>query len=492
MLTSIGIRYYHRLSPPVQALVKRKHFIVGLYYCASLLLSILYLQMPLFATPHESQFFLYASGVSYGELYQPGLIPKSLPRMVHTITQQHKAPPGLLQAGNAQPFVPPGNVVQYSPLSLLPEVLGTGVGFLFDVSPVNMVYFARASAMLTDLLAGTLILYLLPCFRWQVMLCMLLPSSFVLRSGEYADPMFNTASFLFFALLVRLLWSNRRIRWWHFLAFGALSFGIAVSKVVYFPLCFTTLLLRRKNFSGRRQRICFHGFVIGIGIAGVVFWIPQASATHYHVSLVTLLQSFYDPAQQRAVEVSTNSFLLEKNNLGNAYLHFLAVTHHPFLIVQKFIRTLEEKNFISAAAFNFFFWNFDRQPSVVRHVGATLHWLSPFFFLPFLFNQRGEPAHGVAAFPLLPSQRWILAAAMAAAIYLGAVALYIDYTGLYSPVINNIQGRYLVALMPYFCLMASVRKFRRPRLGERQAVFIAASLVYMHYAALALMWKWMI
>lgn len=146
-------------------------------------------------------------------------------------------------------FIDFANTGYYSPIPYLPYAGIIAVLRTWRVPPLWLLYAGRLTGLLLWTILVCQAIRLLPYHRWTLTTAALLPGSLFIHAGLSGDTITNAFAFLLIALQLCLIFdSSRRFGRREGLLLLILSTMITVSKVVYAPLIFLSLLIPRERF----------------------------------------------------------------------------------------------------------------------------------------------------------------------------------------------------------------------------------------------------
>ncbi len=439
-------------------------FYANLYAVLAAVIAItLLLTYPPLRSPHERQHFLH--GLTFSSLYEKG----RLPRSILVFTREAVKKPRPKRAVDDKPLISQwlpvparaaerelhpqaqtrfsshSNVAVYSFVNYVPQIIAGTLGDLYTLKPVTIFYLARAICLLSGVAVGYLILRLLPAYHLPVMVALLFPSGWAMRIQQYADQTVITAAFLYFTLLVRALWHQDRMGWRHMAGFIITGIIVSASKIVYFPLTLSLLVIPTRQFDSVRRRIIFVTTVLLLSLSASATGAIHALHADYGMNVGGL----YEERNPKP----WNKKRWEKKEL---LVH--QVLKEPFKVLQQVGSQYVELSFLQAQLRGIFIWHVNRYAPLLKPYGSYPLLLA---FLPFIFGFIAVRAPVPASMgikktdaggyvPSAPDRVLLLCIILLTAM-LVAVALYTGNTRF------GVQGRYMVPLLPFLAMAGSIR-----------------------------------
>ena len=309
-------------------------------------------------------------------------------------------------------FVPVTTV--YSPLPYVPQALAVALGRSVGLSPLLVLGLARLAnlAAATALLSGAIAAA--PAFRAPLAVAALLPMALFLRASTSADAVTTAAAFLFLALSLRLARPGSPPSRGDGLALVAAGALVGLCKTAYAPLALLALAIPAAR-PGRRRP------------AAAAALAAAATAAAWTAASAQLPPpSRPEGAGWRAVQLAT-------------------LTHEP----QRFVLAAARDVATHGLRYG-------------REMLGTLGWLDapiPVPFLAALALALVAPARadGLAALETAARFRPMVAACVAGPTLLVLLAIWIVWTPPGARVIEGVQGRYFLPLLPAGLLLLARR-----------------------------------
>lgn len=308
-------------------------------------------------------------------------------------------------------------VALYSPVQYMPQVLGILIAKIFTNKVIILAYMAR----LFNLIISVAIMYLtiktIPYGKKVLLLLSLLPLSIEAFSSMSPDAITISVIFLFIAYVLKLKENKEElINKKDILILSILSIIIALCKIVYIPIVFLLLLLPKEKFKTHKQKYLIIIPIITFSIIINLIWLRIA-----------------------------NSFL-SVSSQGSSATKVVDIIKNPIKYVQILLYTM---NYYGNSYFNTLF-------------GSVLAWgeyVKLYFIVPFTFGTLfmfesttdKELKEKFRKYDII-----IMLLISIAVIGLIFTSLYIQWTDTEKSVlIQGIQGRYFIPIMPLVALLLS-------------------------------------
>lgn len=151
----------------------------------------------------------------------------------------------------------------YSPISYLPQVIGFWVGKLVTNNLFISAYMARIFETLFCLLCFYFAIKIIPFGKKIVFLIGLLPSVIAASSLLTADAMLFSTVILFISKILQIVYEKKEMKTGDSILLGILSIIIAISKLVYFPICLFLLFIPLHNKKEKNNKKIWY-IILGI------------------------------------------------------------------------------------------------------------------------------------------------------------------------------------------------------------------------------------
>ncbi len=301
-----------------------------------------------------------------------------------------------------------GNTSLYSAAPYLPQIIGIGIGRIFNLPVFVCMYIAR----LFNLLFWVTVIYFaikfIPTGKSLICLLMLSPISLQAAASCQIDAFTNAAiigmiAFVFYKMKNPTLLSRREK-----IVAVALSIALALSKIVYLPICLLLILLPKSCFKSRKDKIIKLIALISVATILNLVWLIIASGY-----LIEFQPGVDSPAQ----------------------VHF--ILSHPLDYLAVVFRTYANNGLgflLDSLGPKLGYFHIDISRTYI--VSLLL-----FLFYAYLSENKEQ-------LKLTPRQKVFITVVLLMVVALISTSLYVQWTALEAATINGLQGRYFTALMP--------------------------------------------
>jgi uncharacterized membrane protein len=340
-------------------------------------------------------------------------------------------------------FISYFSTARNSAVPYLPQAAGIGAGRLVGVSPLALLYLGRLANLAVWLALVFIAIRTLPMHRWVFVLLALTPMSLSEAASVSPDAFVNGLAFLVIALWLFLaLGPVPQVHWRMLAGMAALTAVLAQSKQVYVMLAGLYLLIPGRKFATRWHRWLGALLVAGAGAGSLGLW-------------AWLFRDLHFPARyDRSVVFAPGAQI-------------------QFILAEP-LRYLE----ICWVTVQVDWWNWTRSfIGVLGWLDTVLPtWLYasfvPILALVALADTR-PPAE------LSVGQRLLLASLFVLSMLGLMTSLYVVWNSLRFPVVQGIQGRYLIPFVPLLFLPLHNRRVRigpPAALGWLVGAYVTAAL----------------
>lgn len=353
-----------------------------------------------------------------------------------------------------QVFVDFPNTAMYSPVCYLPHAVGIFLMKKFGQGPLSLFYAARFCGLLFWILGMSLVIRLLPFYKWMFVLLALLPMSVFIHMSVSADTVTNVMSFLVLAYLLKLIYHTENISPKHYALLCVLAVLLALSKQVYTPLILPALLIPSRKFGGRRRWFLQLGALFLLAFGACVLW------SGYMNGLYLPYKNYNPQFRDYTALVACADMYSQKQNILSDGIHFIKVMtgslYHSFdMYFQGYIGV--------------FGWLDSKLP-------AWFVWLA-YGIIAFCIFIGGEAKAGIAK-----RSRLLIFLAGSLIVILVLLTQHLTWDCVGSDLIATIQGRYFIPLGPLLAIFFYNRRFSSPAL-------LSGTVMAFSLAALPLMTK---
>ncbi len=418
------------------------------FLCFALLFGLIYLFVtPPLQVPDEPAHFLRSWQVSEGQFTAiqkdqrvGGEVPLSLEKFCHPFwlsifpgkplnadTMKHAA--GIELQPEIKKFKDFNNTALYSPLCYAPQALGIFLLRIFEVNPFYIFYFARLATFFTWLLLVFYAIRNMPFHKWLMVLLALVPMSLYVNMSLSADVMTNAICFLFISVVLKYTFDSRVINNRRILTLLVLSLLVVSLKNIYMPLVLLLLIIPGWKYEGKKNYYLALLMVFICSGLTAVFW-------------SRLLQSAYITYENYNPAVRDDLSLVPGADIAGQIRFIL---ENGSYMAEVLLRSFGHAFQMYAPGFiGTFGWLSVKLPLPVVLVG---------YFLLVFTTLSGETASKA----LLPAQRVFFLGLFIILFILVFVSQHLLWDPVGGELISNIQGRYLIPLVPLLLLSFSAK-----------------------------------
>jgi uncharacterized membrane protein len=295
----------------------------------------------------------------------------------------------------------------YGPVVYLPQALMMSVLSLFGTRPLIMLYAARLAALTAALFLLCCALRLTPTHRWLLVVLALMPMTLFELSSVSADAMTIALSFLAVAVMWRLMLSDEQqtpaVKW----LIPILGLALALGKPIYPALLALLAFSSARHFATPQKRVVYVGLVWMSSLATALAWMA--------------LQPARTP--------------LRHDGAVDPEGHFSYLLHHPIDLLSRMGLQI-----------------LDHAPGHAEAFIGVLGWLDTHLPTALVFGYWGLLVFvavtklDAATQKFTPAQRLGMVALFWGVFALISIASYIFWIPANSPVLDDIQGRYLIPI----------------------------------------------
>lgn len=172
-----------------------------------------------------------------------------------------------------------GATASNSPLSYIPQLVGTIIGKVLNLNPVIIVYLGR----LTNLIAFTALIYfsikLMPKKKWKQIIAIIgmFPMTLNIAASYSPDATIIAVAIFMLSYVLHIKYEREKVGIKEGIVLGITSMILAICKIVYFPMLLLFLLIPKEKFATKKARILSFVVMLIILIGGNLLWklLPQ-------------------------------------------------------------------------------------------------------------------------------------------------------------------------------------------------------------------------
>ncbi|MCF0124603.1 MAG: DUF2142 domain-containing protein [Clostridia bacterium] len=148
-----------------------------------------------------------------------------------------------------------GATAGLTPVSYIPQVIGTTIGRLLRLSPIAILWMGRITNLLAYIAIIFVAIKLIPSQKWKaiLMIIALFPMNLNIASTLSPDMTIISVTILAISYTLYLKFQKEKIDLKNITILGILCVIPMICKVVYFPLCLLVLLLPKEKFEDKTK-----------------------------------------------------------------------------------------------------------------------------------------------------------------------------------------------------------------------------------------------
>ncbi len=317
---------------------------------------------------------------------------------------------------------------QYLPTLYAPQIAAAATGDILGLRPLITFYLGRVASVLAFVTIVTIAIRITPVAPWGFAVIGLLPMTLYLAASWSADTMNNALAFLFAALTLRALSRHEPFGRRELATLGAAAVLLATGKPPYCTMALLLFVIPRERFASSPQRIATIAFI------GLTMVACAAATFAYAEDKSVALRSDVDAAKQMRL-----------------------ITDDPL----RFPRVIVDDLITHGSEY------VEQTAGRLGMLDLRLPWLLVWCELIALLLATQTSRLNVS-----PAARILALVAFAVAFTGILLALYLGWTPPGSPVVEGIQGRYFIALLPLLLVGLSGTS-----LADRRVVAICTASV---------------
>lgn len=323
-------------------------------------------------------------------------------------------------------------------LTYIPSAMGISLGRLLGLSGFLTYYLGRLFNLLFFAAVMALAVRWMPFGKQMLTVAALLPMSLHLAASYSYDVYHMSMVFLMFAYLMRMMYREEKIDWKQLLCYGVLVVLAVPMKIVYVAVAALVLIVPKDRFRNPKYHLLFK-ILLGL-VAVTAIFVGQLGY------IGRMAGSSTTPGN--GVAAYTIPWLLS----------------HPKDTILLFANTVYDRTdeYLTCLVGSSLGWFQTRTPNFLALPILLI------LFLSFLKRDE-EPA------ALRPASRGYSLLMFLAGCFLVLFSLLIDWTPFGSSIIQGVQGRYFIPLLP--ALYLAVRNERIHLTGIREEHFTIAMVI---------------
>ncbi|MDD3335504.1 MAG: DUF2142 domain-containing protein [Eubacteriales bacterium] len=349
-----------------------------------------------------------------------------------------------------------GRDVRTGFIAYLPGAIGFTIARLLHLGTIPMVYLGRLCNLLFYFLCLYWALRITPVKKNLFALIGILPMGMQLAcSLSYDVPMLGL-SFLFISYGLRLIYVVPKLVWKDWVICGAFALLLAPCKLIFFPLMLLLFLISHQKFGSKLQKAAF---LLAVFLAALLSFALS--------NLDSITMYFKDLGVDKSS--TDNQRYQELYTLG-------WIVGHPKETVQIFLHTIRQD-------FDFFWKNM---------LGGRLSVFDPIIdwhvilLVALVFAAQKDPADTIR---LSASTKAVGVFGFVIALLSVMLMMLFMYTPFGREVIEGVQGRYLLPILPVFMLALSSEEICLTEVAKR---WLGVIVITINGAAVVEIWQWIL
>ncbi len=149
------------------------------------------------------------------------------------------------------------NAAVYSPLQYLPQSIGIAIGSLLNLPVLFVFYLGRLANLLTWTIIVAYAIKLMPFGKNIIAIIGFIPICLQQAASMSSDTLLNAVALLFIAYILKYFHSKEKLYKKDTILLLLMIVFINLCKFVYFPLVFMLFLLPKESFNNNKSRIAY-------------------------------------------------------------------------------------------------------------------------------------------------------------------------------------------------------------------------------------------
>lgn len=357
------------------------------------------------------------------------------------------------ETGQATVSVDFRNTAIYSPIAYLPQMPAFWVGKILSLSFASIVLLGRLFGLITVAAAVFFAIRLTPIGKWVFFAVALLPA-FVSQAASFsADPAVLGFATLFAAYLMRVILQERAPRTGQYAALLAIGVGLSLTKVAYAPLLVLVFLIPLCNRQARtRKDFLSAGLGLLMAVLPALVWSKLVGP---------------------ATTVSLNPAADPSNQLSGIIDHPIAFAR----VVYRTFLTTELPGDLLSSFFGNFVW-------LTTPLPTAYVCLAVYALIASVLVRDPRETRWLDPGPAIWYFRGGLLLVAAGTVLVVAAGIYITFSAVDARVVEGLQGRYFLAVLPLAMLAFYGNTLLRQRAVNLSIVVVVVVVLLGGVAAL--------
>ncbi len=328
------------------------------------------------------------------------------------------------------------NTSLYAPVSYLPQTTGITIARLFT-NNVNLIFYAgRLGGFIVSITLCILAIWLIPFGRIIIFVIMMFPMAMQEMISMAPDGFVIGLSMFLLAYVLYLSYGERKLKSSDIVIISLVCLLLSLSKIVYVVLLLIVLIIPKEKIGSTKKALLIKASIIGITFALNLIWLSISSS---------YLIEYYVPGVD-----------------SEAQVHY--VLTHIIDYYATVVRT-------TIANSNFFV-----QTMIGSNLGKFTIAISPIMWIVYTILLIYE----VLTSRELPSnirkyERYVFLFEFLSCVALIYTSLYVQWTPLGQNIIDGIQGRYFIPIVPLLALWTMYYLRERDAKNGNTAVYSSRS-----------------
>lgn len=319
----------------------------------------------------------------------------------------------------------------YSPISYLPQIIAVFILKQFN-GPVALLYYGgRLFSFVFWLIIMFYVIKIIPIYKWMFTTIILLPMNLYVTNAFSADGMNNCLSFLFFALVLRHMFSEKKLQKRDILLLLLVLTSLALSKFVYVSFIALLFLIPSYKFKSKLYRFGSITLIFCVSVSVFLLWTSIYMKNYIRISEYDQnyiygigLSPCADPAAQKAYILSHPTYFLK--------VIYHSIFNHPNTYLKGYVGAFGQSDILLP------------------------YWLYIVTYIIILFFGLTENNKIV----LTKFQKVVFFCAAFSAFLLILLSLHLMWDCVGEGVVDLVQGRYLIPIFPLLFMLFSNKKFQ--------------------------------
>lgn len=304
-------------------------------------------------------------------------------------------------------------VAVYSPTQYIPQVIGIGVGKLLSNVPMIMAYLGRLFNMIFSIVLLYFAIKITPIGKKIFLSLSYFPILMEGMTSFSPDAMTISVAFLFIAYVFKIAFGENKVKIRDYVIIGILGVILSLCKIVYLPMILLIFMIPKERFSSKKEKWIL---LIGIFVLCVV------------VNLVWL-------------NIASKYLFAYKEGETKEQVKY--VLTEPVQYIKTLVYTSSENfgDYLTSMVGSSLTWG-----EAVSISSLTIYLLLGSFIVANVFEKKVN---------LSKCQVFIILSVIIATILLIFTSLYVQWTPYKSPIIEGVQGRYFIPIIPLIGMMCT-------------------------------------